>query len=456
MIPARGESALRRDVGVWLGVFIVVNATIGTGIFKTPAKIARLSGSLEAFLLVWVAGGVIAVCGALSLAELAAAVPRTGGIYEYLRRTYGRAAAFLFGWTTLALLIPSAVGSFAKLSAEAIASLLGLAPDPRRDGAVAAGVLVACAAANLAGVRASATAQSVIAAAKYAGVALLAIVGLTVPLAAGASVAVPADAPTFNAAPTLAGCFTALVSVMWAYDGWADLSRMSGEVRDPGRTLPRALLLGTLAICAVYLLANAGYARTLGIDGLRRSTTGENMAAANLAALTLGAVGRQALSALILVSCLGACMTTLLTAPRVFVPMATDGLFVRGLGAVSARTAVPTRAIIVSALVGAAYVAVRSFEQLTDAFVVGFFPFYMLSVAAVFILRRREPELPRPFRVPGYPVIPVVFLVGASALLVGAVLDADRTALFAFAVMVLGFPVRWIWARSTGAGGAQS
>jgi amino acid transporter len=230
---------------------------------------------------------------------------------------------------------------------------------------------------------------------------------------------------------------------MWAYDGWADLSNLSGEMRDPERSLPRALILGTVAIVAVYLTANLGYAHSLGQSGLAASTTGVHMAAANVARAALGDRGQVLLAALIFISCAGGAMSSLLTGSRIFVPLATDGLFIRWLGAVAPSTGVPARAVIVSALLGISYVLVRSFEQLTEAFVVGFFPFYMLVVAAVYVLRRREPERPRPFRVPGYPVVPALFLVGAAALLVGAVQGADRTALFALGVVALGIPVRW-------------
>lgn len=432
-----------------MGALIVVNATIGTGIFKTPAKAARLTGSLEAYLGVWVAGAVIALCGALTLAELAAALPRTGGLYEYLRRAWGRGVAFLFGWTMLVLLIPSALGGFARLAAESLAALLGWAPDPTRTALTAVGVLALCAAANLFGVRASARAQSGVALAKYVGVALLAALGLFGPVSAALPTP-PGEPLPFADGPTLAGCFTALVSVMWAYDGWGDLARISGEVRDPERTLPRALVLGTLAIGGVYLLANLGYMRGLGLDGLRASTVGEHMPAARLATRTLGDAGRGLLSALVLVSCVGATMTNLLTAPRVFVPLAADGLFPAVLGRVGARHGVPARAIAVAALLGAAYVSSRTFEQLTEAFVVGFFPFYVLAVLAVFRLRRTEPALPRPFRVPLYPWVPLVFLLGAGCLMAGALMDADRTALFALGVMLVGFPVQWLWRRLAG------
>src|SRR5581483_6780552 len=172
-----------------------------------------------------------------------------------------------------------------------------------------------------------------------------------------------------------------------------------------------------------------------GLEGLRRSTSGSNMAAANLAFATLGTTGRALLSVIILVSCVGGCMSSLMTGSRIFVPMATDGQFVRAIGRVSVR-GVPVSAVLVASLMGAAYVTLRSFEQLTDAFVVGYFPFYALAVGAVFVLRRKEPNLPRPFRVPLYPLVPLVFLAGAAVLMLGALADVDRTAFFALGIML--------------------
>jgi basic amino acid/polyamine antiporter, APA family len=445
--PRTGESALRPAIGVFLGVLLVINATIGTGIFKTPAKVARLSGSLPAALAVWVLGGAIALAGALSLAELSAAMPRAGGLYEILRRTWGPTVAFFYGWAKLTLLIPSAVGSFAKLAAESLASFFGWPANPSRDAWVSLGLIAVATAANLVRVRASAVQQAVVTAAKYGGVVLLALLGLCfTPVAALPGV--ESGAPEYLANATVLGCFTALVSVMWTYDGWADLTNLAAEIKDPARTLPRALILGTAAIVVVYLAANLGYARALGLEGLRGATSGANMVAARLATATLGARGRQLLAILIAVSCIGGCMSSLLTGPRVFVPMATDGLFFRGLGKVTAGTAIPARAVLVSAALGGAYVMFRSFEQLSDAFVVGYFPFYMLAVSAVIRLRRTEPDLVRPFRVPGYPLVPALFLLGAAGLLFAAFADADRTALFAGLVVAAGIPVhKWMSSR---------
>jgi APA family basic amino acid/polyamine antiporter len=447
----RTEAALRREIGLVAGTLVGVNAMIGTGIFKKSAPIARLVGSIEAMMLVWVAGGVIALAGALSLAELAAAMPRTGGLYEYIRRAFGETPAFLLGYTRLVLLIPSALGSFAELAAEALVALVGLPSTPANLDAVAITVIVVCAAVNLAGVRVSALQQAVVTGVKYVGVLALGVVGLT--LAAGPLSFTEWPASTDPVASSLSagGVFAALVAVMWAYDGWSDLSSLAGEVKDPTRTLPRAFVIGTLATTLVYLAVNAAYARVLGFEGVTRSTVGEHMVAANLATATLGPIGLQTLAALVFLACLGASMSTLLTGPRVLVAMAADGVFFESLGRVEASSGVPRRAVLISAILGVLYVLVQSFEQLTNAFVVGLFPFYMLGVAAVIRLRRLEPELHRPFRVPLYPLVPAVFLVGAACTMAGAMRDVTSSTGVALLIVFVGVPVERLHRRFTGA-----
>jgi len=436
---------LRREVGLIAGTLVGVNAMIGTGIFKKSAPIARLVGSIDAMMGVWIVGGVIALAGALSLAELAAAMPRTGGLYEYLRRAYGETAAFVLGFTRLVLLIPSALGSFAKLAGEAFLSFFGLPATDARLNAVSIAVIVVCTAVNLAGVRISAIQQGAFTALKYLGVLGLAIVGLVVVAGEPATLPLPTEPIATHA--TAMGVFAALVAVMWAYDGWSDLSSLAGEVHEPSKTLPRAFLFATLATTFAYLAMNAAYARVLGFDGIARSTTSEHMVAANLATATLGPVGLRALSALVFLSCLGASMSTLLTGPRVLVAMAADGVFFEFFGHVHGRSGVPRAAVLVGAGLGIVYVLVQSFEQLTDAFVVGLFPFYMLGVAAVIRLRRREPDLERPFRVPLYPLPPIVFLVGAAATMAGAVRDVTSSTGLALLVVLSGIPIERAYRR---------
>jgi amino acid transporter len=431
------NDGLQRQIGLGLAVAIAINATIGTGIFRTPAAVAHHAGSLAGAFAVWILGAVIALSGALTLAELAARYPRGGGLYEYVRRAYGRPLAFLLGWTKLTLLIPSAVGSFGRLAAEATTVLFALPPSELRDDLLALAVIAAAVGVNLRGVGQAALVQGVVTAVKYAGVLILAIVGLT---------SAWRDGPTTAVTAPLGGTFhlAALVSVMWAYDGWADLAFVAGEIREPRRTLPRAFFLGVVAIAAVYLAANVGYATTLGYDGLVASTSGANMVAANVVGIVIGEAGRRGLAALILVSCLGGCMASLLTGSRTLVPMASDGLLPAWLGRTSSA-GVPQAAVAIAGSLGAGYVLIRSFEELTDGFVVGYFPFYVLATFAVFVLRRRDPLGPDDYRVPLFPLTPLVFLLGAVVLLIGALTDLSGTALGSFAVMAAGVPVGAAW-----------
>ncbi len=439
------ERNLVRELGPMAAAAIVVNATIGTGIFKKPAEIVRQAGSLEAAFVVWLLGAALAFAGALCFAELAASMPRAGGMYEYLRRAFGPRLAFLYGWTKITLLLPSAVGSFALLAAEAIASLFSLEANRPRDVIIAISIIVGCAGVNVFGTRASALGQAAITTVKYAGIVLLAWIGLFAPLAPGAEISWVESTPVYREGPSVEGMFAALVAVMWAYDGWADLSSLAGEAKNPGKTLPRALLAGTIAVAVAYWFVNLGYARVLGLDGLRRATDDTGMAAAHMATLTLGNAGRAWLSVLVFVSCVGGCTASILTNSRTFVPMATDGVFIRWLGQVHEGTFVPKNAILVGAVLGSLYVSSRSFEQLTDAFVVGYFPFYALAVIALFRLRKKEPDLPRPFRLPLYPWPALAFLAGASCVLLGASTGLDGSTAIAGCVILAGVPVSYLW-----------
>lgn len=441
----RGERALRPDLGLLAAVALVINATIGTGIFRTPAAVAQHAGSLVAALAVWGAGAAIALAGALSIAELSAALPRAGGIYEPLRRAFGPRVAFVYGFAKITLLAPSAVGSFATLAAESIEAFLGLSPDRTREIAIALGVLGLALVTNLLRVRSSGGVQTAVTAVKYGGLAVLAIAGLALPFTPLPATETPA------ASVTLGGVLAALVSVMWAYDGWADLASLAAETREPKRTLPRALALGTLAVGVIYLATNFGYARVLGFDGLATAGAGAEMPGARLAHATLGALGARALSALVVVSCVGGAMASLMTNSRALIPMATDGTFVRAFGRVDRASGTPRVAVLVTSALGALYVASERFEELTDGFVVGYFPFYALAIAALFVLRRREPDLPRPFR--AHAAFPIVFLAGAALVLGGAVLDGGQRMLVPAGILALGVALSFLRRPTTSSSG---
>ena len=232
-----------------------------------------------------------------------------------------------------------------------------------------------------------------------------------------------------------------MVAVMWAYDGWADLTFLGGEVREPTRTLPRALLGGTAAIVVIYLVVNAAYLFLLSVSDMGNRP----LVAADAARAIFGGAGASVVAAMVMVSAFGALNGATMTGPRIFFAMAGDGLFFRPVAAVHARYRTPWVAIVLAALLGVGYVSVRSFEQLADSFILGIWPFYALTVGAVFVLRRKRPELERPYRALGYPWVPLVFLLASLAMLLNALVEQPASTMYGFGIILLGIPVFYGW-----------
>lgn len=439
MSSAPAAPTLQRRIGLWSAVAIVVGSTIGSGIFRSPAGIAdRLPGPLP-MLGVWVAGGLFALCGALTLAELASALPRTGGIYVFLRDGWGRMPAFLFGWAQLTVIRAAALGAIAITFAEYAFRVAGVDPTtPEMVMTVryaAATAIVLTAGFNYVGVRYGSLVANVTTLAKYGGLVFIVIVAFALGLPATGGHFTPAVPP---GSFTVATFGLGLVSVLWAFDGWADLSYAAGEVKDPQRVLPRALILGTLAVLAVYLAANLAYLAVLPIEEIRTS----RLVAADVAQRLLGDPGVVFVSVTVMVSTFGTLNTVLLTAPRIFFAVADDGLFPRAIARVHPRFGTPATAIVLCATLGVLFVLARTFEQLADQFVIAFLPFYFLGVAAIFRLRGR-PDYQPSFRVPLYPLVPLVFLGSIVALLGNALADEAARASTAaiLGVVALGIPV---------------
>ena len=432
--------ALERRIGLWSAIAIVIGTTIGSGIFRSPAGIAdRLPGPLP-MMGIWVFAGLLALCGALTLAEVGGAIPETGGIYAYLREAWGRRVAFLFGWTELVVIRAAALGAIATTFAEYFLRLLGydtrVAPFDQYTHYIAAVAIIAMAVVNVAGVRWGALVQNVTSVAKYAGLLLIVLLAfaLGLPRTGGANFTPAAPPGSFSTS----AFGLALVSVLWAYDGWADLSFIGGEVKDPRRNLPRALIVGTLAIIAIYLLANLAYLSVLSIDEMRQS----RLVAADAAQRLVGAGGVVFVSLTVMLSTFGTLNGSILTSPRIFKAMADDGLLFRPVAAVHPRFGTPWVAISIAAVLGAAFVLMRTFEQLADTFVTAIIPFYALGVASVYVLRRRADYDP-PFRTPGYPLVPALFIVSTIYLLGNAILDTTSRwpTLAVLGIILLGVPV---------------
>jgi amino acid transporter len=433
---------LARRLGLFSAVGLVIGITIGSGIFRTPAVIATRVPDPTLMLGVWVLGGALALCGALALAELAAALPSTGGLYVYLREGWGRLPAFLFGWAQLVLVRASATGGIASVFGEYALRSLGHNPEdyPLTADLIAAGAIIFAMVMNILGVGLGAAIVGLSTIAKYGALALLVLLAFAIGGAHGATTA------NFTAAagPVDAGLFgLALISVLWAYDGFADLSYAAGEVRDPKKNLPRALIFGTMAIVAVYLAANLAYLYVQPVDRMAQSPL---VAADTLFAL-IGQTGVGIISVVVMISTFGSVNGTMLVNPRIFFAMAEDKLFFKSVARVHPKFQTPWVAIALTAALGVFFVMTRTFEQLADTFVLTMWPFYALSVAAIYRLRRTRPDLERPYRAIGYPVLPALFILGAVYLVLNALYNEPVWTSVTFGIVLLGAPVYFLLFR---------
>ena len=433
---------LQRRIGLWSAIAIVVGSVIGSGIFRSPAGVAnRLPGPFP-MMSVWVIGGIFALCGVLTFAELASALPKTGGIYVYLRDGWGRLAGFLFGWAELVIIRAAAYGAISTTFAEYFLRVLGYDPGiaPYSDYVhyVAALAIIVTASFNIIGVKWGTAVQMATALAKYMGLMFIVLLAFSLGLPKTGGHFTPAM-PEGSFAIGAFGL--ALVSALWAYDGWADLSYISGEVKDPQRTLPRALIGGAILVMAIYLLANLAYLSVLTIEEMRTS----KLVAADVAQRLVGRPGVAFVAITVMLSTFGALNGALMTTPRIFFALADDGLLFKKIAAVHPTRGTPYVAIGLAATLGVIFVLIRTFEQLADTFVTAILPFYALGVAAIFVLRRR-PDYKPAFRTPGYPVVPLLFIVATLYLLGNALVDESSRmgTLAVFGVILLGIPVFYL------------
>lgn len=439
---------LPRRLGLWSAVAVLVGSTIGSGIFRTPASVATRVDDVPLFLAAWIAGGLVALCGALTYAELAACFPRSGGIYVFIREAFGPTPAFLFGWAELLVIRPGAFGAISITASAYTLRLIGIDPAapvaalPIHAEQLLAAVYVAIVAAvNYRGIHRGALLQNISTVFKVAALLTLVILGFA--LGGGIREATGAAAATGGASVGISAVLLAMVSILWAYDGWGDLAFVGGEVRDPQRNLPAALLIGTTTVVVLYLGANLVYLHLIPIERMKDA----ELVAADSAQLLFGAVGVAAVSAAVAVSTFGTLNGSMMTSPRIFYALAEDRLFPAAIARVDPVTGAPTGAIVLTAALGMVFVLVRTFTELADQFVIGIWPFYALAVAAVYVLRRRRPDLPRPYRTWGYPVVPAVFLLASLFLLGNYLLSKPQAFLTDVAVILTGIPVLWWWRR---------
>lgn len=427
-------SDLPRKLGLLDSLSIVIGITIGGGIFLVPNLVARELRSTAAILGVWIFAGVISFFGALACAELGTAIPATGGQYVFLREAYGPLIGFLCGWSMFLVARTAQVAWMAVTLALYVSYFVPLSPIESKLLGIT--VIVILTAINYRGVTAGAMVQNIFTLAKVAG--LLAIVGAA--FFWGGKAAPAALSP----AGFSVGSFgVALIACVLAYDGWVQLSFVAGEIRNPQRNLLVALALGTAACIAIYLLANIAYLRVLTIPEI----AGSDHVGATLAERVMGARGGMLVSLIILISIVGTLNGCFLTSPRVYFAQARDGLFFRKFGEIQPRYQTPGFAILAQSAWAIVLLISGSYETLLDYAMFALWLSYGLMVAGVIVLRRKQPDLPRPYRMWGYPVTPVLFLAITAWFLINMLLTRPGPSFAGLLLIATGIPVYFVWTR---------
>lgn len=417
---------------------LVMGGIIGSGIFVTPAEVARHVQSPLLIVGVWVLGGLIALAAAFVYAEIAARRPEVGGQYAYLRDAYGPMPAFLYGWSLLLVIQSGGMAAVAITFARYFEELVRVGVSDSLVAVVTLGLLTLI---NCFGVRSGSNVQSALMVLKILGIAALVLIGWLVAPATGASASAPAVAATSLA--SLAAIGAAMTPVMFSYGGWQTASFVAGEMKNPRRDLALGLLLGVLGVIVLYTSVAAVCVHGLGPLGLASSKT----PASDVMRLGLGTKGATFIAICVTISTLGFLSQGMLTAPRVYFAMAEDGLFFRRIGEVSERSRVPVAAIILQGAAAAVIALSGTFGQILSYVVSVDFIFFGLTGAALFLFRRRNPDQVTAFKVPGHPFTTGFFVVACWAVVVATVINNSVNSLIGYGIVALGVPACLYWQR---------
>jgi len=428
---------------------LFIGSVIGSGIFRTPGPILRqVGGSVGVALLVWIVGGLLSLLGALTYAELAASNPEAGGLYCYIRDGFGRLAAFLYGWCLFLVIASGSVAALARAFSEYFARIFPVSPITQTFVAVL--VIAIVTVVNVWGTRQSSDLQNWTTLVKAGVIVILS--GVLISLGHHVREVVPAMGATQHGAGLLSSFGVAMISVLWAYEGWQFGTYSAGEVIDPQKAFPRAFLLGSLVLIGLYLLAIVAYLFALGPSATAASDT---IAATSVSAV-LGPWAGKVVALTILVSTFSAANSVILTAPRVFYAMAKDNLFFKKLAVVHVKLRTPVFAIVALGAWSAVLVCageLGSFQKLIEGVIFIGWIFYGLGAAAIFPIRRANGSKPIPYRVPGYPWTPILFVLAAAAIVGNAVYaafqdpDQFRNLKVAILLLVIGLPAYLLWRK---------
>lgn len=450
----QGSSQLLRKMNLLDSTFLVIGAIIGSGIFMTTGFIAEYLPSPFMILIVWLLGGFFAMSGALAFAELGAMYPRAGGQYIYLREAYGPWAGFLFGWGFFWVIECGGVAALAVGFAEyfgyfvpALSTktyllkfhLLGF------DYSLSAGQLIAAAsilflsAINYIGIKSGIVVQNIFTFLRIAAVAVFIVLGLTIGSKAGVVSFEGLMTGDMSFSIKLFGL--ALIAVLWTYDGWYSINCAAGEIKNPGKNIPRSLILGTLSVTLIYFLMNIVYVSALPIERMKGVARIGELASTQL----FGSTATFFISATIMISIFGCLSASILYGPRVFLAMAQDRCFFKSMRYIHPRYRVPTKAIVWQGIWSSLLCLSGTYQDLFEYVVFALVIFWAATGLAVIILRSKRPETPRPYKAWGYPVLPILFVLINLGVFLNTIWAQPRKSLIGLIILVAGIPAFLYW-----------
>ena len=425
---------MKRVIGLLDTTMISVGAILASGIFLVPATIALHIQSPSLTLMLWIGGGIISLFGALSVAELGAALPRSGGQYVYLTEAYGPVWGFLYGWSALSVINTASIAAIGVAFAEYLSYFAPLTSIGVQVVAIVSVVLLTSI--NVIGVRTGIWTQNILTFIKVGIFGGIIILGLVLP---GGDMRHLSGTAEFT--PSLGSIGLAMVAILWTYDAWIEISYVAGEIKNPGRNIPLASLLSMVVIIAIYGLANFVFIYALSTEKMASST----LVASDAAKVFLGPAGASLIAMAILISTLGANNANILTSARVTYAMAREKRFVRAAAAIHSKFKTPANALILQGAWAAILTFTGSYDQLITYMIFASWIFYGMSAGAVIILRKKRPDLARPYRVWGYPWVPVIFIIFALWLTANTILKAPRDAAIGAGLILLGLPAYFYW-----------
>jgi len=433
--------ALPRVLTLWDVVMIVIGGVIGSGIFLSPSEIATAVPAPLLMLAVWAVGGLFSFFGAVAFAELGAAMPEAGGIYIYLREAYGPLLSFLFGWTLFLVIDSGAIATLAvAFSHNMLPRFVDMTPLTKK--VIAAGFVAFLGAVNYIGVRWGSRLQNLMTYIKTGaiGIVVVAVFFFTKGHGQVKNFIEPGPGP-FNL-PLLGAFGVGLVASLWAYKGWEAATYCAGEVKNPRRNLPLGILVGTIAVIVLYIVANLAYLYVLPVGKIAAS---EGRVALDAMEIVTGPFGASLIAFLILFSILGAANQNMLTSPRVYFAMARDGLFFKKIAECHPKFLTPHVSIVAISLWSMLLTLTGTFKQLFTYVIFGEWIFFGLTVAAVIVLRKKRPDLERPYKTWGYPVTPAIFVLAALYIAAASLLSSFKNAMFGLLIICLGIPAYLYW-----------